>query len=48
MDYTTNLITNGTGLGIAEKYATVPNMLAVVFLIVIILILLGVFDPPRS
>ena len=48
MDYTTNLITNGAGLGVLEQYATVPTMLGVVFGIVIILILLGVFDPPRS
>jgi len=48
MDYTTNLIKNGAGLGVLEQYATVPTMLGVVFGIVIILILLGVFDPPRS
>tara|TARA_E500000331_G_scaffold243520_1_gene233859 strand:+ start:74 stop:220 length:147 start_codon:yes stop_codon:yes gene_type:complete len=48
MDYTTNLIKNGLGLGVLEQYATVPTMLGIVFGIVIILILLGVFDPPRS
>jgi len=48
MDYTTNLITNGLGIGWLEQYATVPTMLGCVFGIVIILILLGVFDPPRS
>ena len=48
MDYTVNTITNGAGLGILEPYATVPNTLGIVFAIVFVLILLGVFDPPRS
>ena len=48
MDYTTNTIVNGAGLGILEQYATVHTTLGICFLLIVVLIVLGVFDPPHS